>query len=97
MKGYWLILGGKVIDQDAQKIYGALWAPIAERYHAKIKILDAETVIKEGQEKSRALVVEFPTYEDAKACYESEAYQHALQFALKGSTRELLLLEGTFA
>jgi hypothetical protein len=28
MKGYWLILGAEVTDQEAQE-YGGLWAPIA--------------------------------------------------------------------
>ena len=36
MKGYWLILGTEVADAAAQQDYGRLWAPIAERYGARL-------------------------------------------------------------
>ncbi|SIT48127.1 conserved hypothetical protein [Paraburkholderia ribeironis] len=94
MKGYWLILGGDLKDQDAQKKYGELWAPIAEKYDAKVRVLDRHAVLKEAQTTTRVVVVEFPSYEQAKACYADAAYQEAARFAMQASERELLVLQG---
>ncbi|SAL37622.1 hypothetical protein AWB74_01483 [Caballeronia arvi] len=94
MKGYWIVLGSSVTDKDAQQAYGALWAPIAEKYQAKLKTVDAASVLKEQRETQRVLVVEFPSHEAAIACYEDPAYQEAKEFALRASNRELLILAG---
>lgn len=58
MKGYWIIFGSAVTDAEAQKKYGQLWAPIAEKYEAKIKILAADALL-ETSSTTRVLAVEF--------------------------------------
>lgn len=40
------------------------------------------------------LLVEFPSFDLAKACYDDPDYQHAKDIALTASNRSLLLLEG---
>lgn len=92
MKGYWIILGAEVTDSDAQQEYGRLWKPIAEKYDAKLKLLDG--VLKEASASKRVLAVEFESYEQAKACYEDPAYTEAKVFALRASKRELIIIEG---
>ncbi|MEX3933798.1 DUF1330 domain-containing protein [Paraburkholderia phymatum] len=94
MKGYWLILGEDVKDPDAQKRYGELWAPIAAKYDAKVRVLDTHAVLKETRTTTRVVIVEFPSYEQARACYADSAYQEAAKFALQASKRELLVLQG---
>jgi hypothetical protein len=37
MKRYWLILGTEITDQVAQDEYNRLWAPIAEKYQARLR------------------------------------------------------------
>jgi hypothetical protein len=37
MKGYWLILGTEITDQVAQDEYNWPWAPIAEKYQARLR------------------------------------------------------------
>ena len=94
MKGYWIIFGGEVTDQDAQRQYGASWAPIGEKYQAKIKVLDAGSTLKESLDTRRVVVVEFPSLAAAKACYDDPAYQAAKEFAVRASKRELIIVEG---
>ena len=94
MKGYWLILGEDVRDQEAQKRYGELWTAIAAKYEAKVRALDTYAVVKEAQATTRVVVVDFPSYEQAKACYDDPAYQEAAKFAIQASKRELLILQG---
>lgn len=96
MKGYWLVLGTAIADQAAQDEYGRLWGPIAEKYQARLNPAKAP-VLREARHTGRVTVVEFPSYEAAKACYEDPAYQEARQFALRASRRELLIFEGDLA
>ncbi|MFT4437750.1 DUF1330 domain-containing protein [Caballeronia sp. 15715] len=97
MKGYWIVLGSEIDDQEEQSEYVKLWAPIAERYRAKLKSIDFGTVLVECKSTTRIVAVEFPSYEQAKACYADPAYVEAKTHALKASTREFLILEGDIA
>lgn len=47
----------------------------------------------EGPERSRNVVVKFPSRADAEACYNSAAYQEALGFARGASQRELVIVD----
>ena len=93
MKGYWIILGTAVTDTQAQQEYGRLWAPIAEQYGARLKVLDS-TALVESHTSTRALAVEFDSYAQAKACYADPAYSEAKAMALRAYRRELLIVEG---
>lgn len=97
MKGYWLVLGTEVSDQGAQSEYGRLWQPIAEKYRARLNPLEVPPLLKEARDTHRVVVVEFPSYELARACYDDPAYQEAKRFALRASNRQLLILQGELA
>jgi uncharacterized protein (DUF1330 family) len=97
MKGYWLILGTAVTDQEAQGEYGKLWAPIAEKYQARLNPTTVPPLLKEARETARVIIVEFPTYELAVACYDDPAYIAAREFALKASKRDLVIVKGDIA
>jgi uncharacterized protein (DUF1330 family) len=97
VKGYWIVLSADVSDPEAQQTYGKLWAPIAEKYGAKLKPLDLATVLVEPQSTKRVLSVEFASYEQAKACYADPAYAQAKEYALKAANRQLLIIEADLA
>lgn len=97
MKGYWLILAGDITDQDAQAAYGALWAPIEEHYKARLLRGDAAPHLLEGRDTSRVILVEFPDFDTAKACYNSPEYQAAKVSARKAALRDLVIFEGELA
>lgn len=97
MKGYWLILGTSVSDQDAQAEYGRLWKPIAEKYQARLNPMKVPPLLKEARDATRVVVVEFPSYAIARACYDDPAYAEARKLALKASNRELVIFEGDLA
>lgn len=94
MKGYWIILASDVTDAQAQQEYAHLWAPIAQQYGAKIKVLGP---LAEAHTSSRALAVEFESLAQAKACYNDPAYVQAKELALRAARRELIIVEGDFA
>ncbi|MBK4995664.1 DUF1330 domain-containing protein [Pseudomonas sp. S37] len=93
MKGYWIILGTAVTDHEAQQEYGRLWAPIAEQYGARLKVLDSAALV-EAHTSTRVLAVEFDSYAQAKACYADPAYSQAKAVALRAYRREVLIIEG---
>ena len=97
MKGYWLVLGTAITDQAAQAEYSRLWALIAEKYGARLNPSKAPPLLKEARDTARVIVVEFPSYELAKECYQDPAYEEAKRFALQASNRDLLIFGGELA
>ena len=97
MKGYWLTLGAEISDQVAQTEYGRLWQPIAQKYQARLNPSSVPPILKEARDTRRVIVVEFPSYEIAKACYDDPAYQKAARHAQQASDRQLLIFEGELA
>ncbi|WP_320228202.1 DUF1330 domain-containing protein [Mesorhizobium captivum] len=72
MKGYWLIVGTEISDQEAQAGYARLWRPIGEKYQARSNPMKQPPLVKEARDAGR-VVVEFPSLEMAKACYDYPA------------------------
>ncbi len=94
MKGYWIVLGTAVTDKAAQEEYGRLWRPIAEKYQVKINPAKVPPILKEARDTARVVIVEFPTYDAALACYEDPDYQEAKKIANKAAERNLLIIKG---
>jgi len=94
MAGYWIVRAGEVTDTDAQRSYGHAWAPLAERYGAKVIAGPGRIATKEGASIARAFIVRFESYDQALACYEDPAYQAAARFGKKASQRDVIILEG---
>ena len=70
MAGYWIVRGSGIKDDDALKQYGQLWAPIAQKYGAEVIAGRAAIDTREGVDFPRQLIIRFPSYEDAQACYD---------------------------
>jgi len=95
MAGFW-IARGTITDQDAYAHYARLWAPIAERFGARFIASGQRHQTREGVDKTRVAIIEFPSYEQALACYDDPDYQACLPYALAAyaNARELIIVEG---
>ena len=95
MPGYWMIRSSEVADQAALDEYVRRWAPIAEKYGARfIAGRGVRHETREGQDLPRILIIEFPSYEQALACYDDPDYIASLDYAKKAyATRELVVVE----
>ncbi|MEZ5715475.1 MAG: DUF1330 domain-containing protein [Paracoccaceae bacterium] len=92
-KGYW-VARVDIDDFETYKTYiAANAAPFAE-YGARFIVRAGDFVCKEGTSRSRNVVIEFPSYEAALACYESEAYQAAKALRDPVSSGDLVIVEG---
>jgi uncharacterized protein (DUF1330 family) len=69
-KGYWVVFAD-IIDPEGYKEYVAANGPALAKYGARFLARGGQVEPKEGQPKSRVVVVEFPTYRAALDCYHS--------------------------
>lgn len=93
-KGYW-IAHIDVTDTERYKDYVAEATPAYKEHGAKFLVRGTPSEQMEGEPLGpRHVVIEFPTIEAAKACYNSEAYQVARTHRLAASTGRLVISEG---
>ncbi len=92
-KGYWI---GRidVDDLDAYMEYVAANAAVFARFKAKFLVRGGRFETREGASRSRNVVIEFPSYADALACYDSQEYQAAKALRDPVSSGDLIIIEG---
>lgn len=76
MKGYWVVLAD-VNDTEAYKAYQAANAAPIRKYGGKFLVRGLDHTAVEGAARSRLVVVEFPSAEAARECYDSPEYTSA--------------------
>jgi uncharacterized protein (DUF1330 family) len=92
-KGYW-IARVTVTDPEQYKQYVASTPVAFAKYGAKILARAGRTLHAEGEGRPRNVVIEFPSYEDAVACFNSPEYQSARAKRLNAGIAEIVLVEG---
>jgi uncharacterized protein (DUF1330 family) len=97
MPAYW-IARAKIIDPTAYKKYTDRVPEIVSRYGGKILARGGRYRIMEGPESfQRFVVIEFPGFEEAVACFESPEYQEAAVFRRAGGVVENVIVDGVDA
>lgn len=92
-KGYW-IANNIVHDVEAYEGYKAANAVAFAKYGARFVVRGGQQEVREGTGNPRSVVIEFPSYADAVACYESPEYQAALAIRQPISEGTLIIVEG---
>ena len=93
-KGYW-IAHVKVTDPERYKDYVAANAKAFEKYGAKFLVRGGDNEVKHGELLfDRHIVLEFESYEIAKACYESPEYKAAEVIRNEASDSDIVVIEG---
>lgn len=92
-KGYWI---GRVDvrDPEAYKAYVKTATPAYKEFGARFLVRGGDFDAAEGHARSRNVVIEFPSYEAAKACYDSETYRKARAIRQEVSEGEIIIIEG---
>ncbi len=93
MKGYWI---GRVdvSNPDAYQNYVKANAVPFAKYGARFLVRGGAYRIAEGEARSRNVVIEFPTYEAALACWNSPEYQAARAKQEGSAEWDLIVIEG---
>ena len=92
-KAYW-IAHVTVTDDAAYGRYAALATKAIEAHGGRFLARGGRAIQKEGRPHARNVVAEFPSLEAANTCYESDAYQEAMNHARGASERDLMFVEG---
>ena len=92
-KGYW-IARMDVRDAAVYDAYRAANAKPLADYGAKFLVRGGKQDVREGDWRSRTVVLEFPSLAEARACYDSEDYQKAKNLRLPVADGDLVIIEG---
>ena len=95
MPAYWLARS-RIVDPVAYKKYTDRVPAIIAKYQGKVLARGGRFRIMEGPEKfQRFVVIEFPSLEQAVACFESPEYVAAAAFRRAGAGEvENVIVEG---
>ena len=93
VKGYW-VASVDVSDLDRYKAYQAANAEPFRKFGAKFLTRGGRKEQVEGEMRSRVVVIEFPSYEAALACYRSPEYERARKLRDGISLADIVVLEG---
>jgi uncharacterized protein (DUF1330 family) len=88
-KGYW-IARVDIHDTEAYKAYFAANRAPLEKYGARFLVRGGRTQCMDGSMRARNVVIEFESYEQALACWNSPEYQAAAKL------RQPPIAEGDF-
>jgi uncharacterized protein (DUF1330 family) len=92
-KGYWI---GRVDvhDAEAYKNYVAQNGVAFAKYGGRFLVRGGSFETVSGTARSRNVVIEFPSYEAARACWNSPEYQAARAQQRGGAEVDLVVVEG---
>ncbi|MFM0738730.1 DUF1330 domain-containing protein [Paraburkholderia xenovorans] len=93
-KGYWVTAYREVKDPAKLAAYAQIAAPAVAASGGKFLVRTAAEEVREQGLTQRTVVIEFPSYEEAVAAYESDAYQQALKALGDGADRDLRIVRG---
>ena len=95
MSAYIIFIKEKTIDPGELKIYSQMAPAGLTGYPVSIKALYGKNELIEGNGHSEGIaILEFPTYEEAKAWYENPIYQAAKEHRLRSGTYRSFIVEG---
>ena len=77
MKSYWVCIYEKIYNPEKLKEYALKAKPAVEKYSGKFLVRGGKNRTNDGINSPRTVVVEFPDYDTAVACYDSPEYQEA--------------------
>ena len=92
-KGYW-IAHVDVQSDDGYKTYAAANPGIFRKYGGRFVVRAGKFEAVEGNHRSRTVVIEFPDYAAALACYRSPEYQANIKVRQPHASVDLVIVEG---
>ena len=92
-KGYW-IARLDVTDQDKYDTYRVLNAAAFKKYGARFLVRGGEFEVREGTGRSRNVVIEFPSLQAARECYDSQEYNVAKAARENAADIDVVIVEG---
>ncbi|MYW02434.1 DUF1330 domain-containing protein [Streptomyces sp. SID3343] len=93
-KGYWVSVYPAISDPEGLTAYDKLAGPAVQAGGGRLLSRGSRIVAHEAGITQRVVLIEFDSFEQAVAAYESEAYQKALTALPDGYERDFRITEG---
>ena len=93
-KGIWIAVYEKIENMETLKKYAVKATTAIGKYSGKFLVRGGKNITLEGNRSPRTVIVEFPSFENAKKCYNSGEYQEALSILKDSVKRNLQIIEG---
>ncbi len=92
-KAYWI---GRVDvnNDEAYKAYAAANPAIFKKFGGRFVVRGGKFESPEGQSRTRNVVIEFPDYATAVACYQSPEYQANMKIRQANAMTDMIIVEG---
>ncbi len=94
MKTYWISLYLEISNQDNLKKYGEKAIPVIKNYGGKPIVRGGRLTSFSNTNIVRTVIWEFPSYDDAMSCHESNDYKSAWSYAEGTTKRIMFIVEG---
>lgn len=92
-KGYW-VAQVDVTNPTQYGVYRDFVTPYLASKGGRFLTRAGKVVTKEGRARARTVVIEFPTFEDALAAYEDNAYTEGRKLRSEAGEVDLVVVEG---
>lgn len=92
-KGYWVVRAD-VTDPEGYKAYTVADMAAIGKHGGRFLVRGGSFELCEGAARSRNVVIEFPSYQAALACYRSPEYQAAAALRKGKAEFDLVVIEG---
>lgn len=94
MAAYAIFMRERMKDPAEMAVYGEKVGASREGHNLKPLAAYGDFEMLEGTPIEGAVVIEFPTFEEAKAWYNSPAYQEAVQHRFAGADYRVFIIQG---
>jgi uncharacterized protein (DUF1330 family) len=75
MAGYWMVRAD-IMDPEKQAAYAKLASAAVAKYAGRYLARGGQAESREGRSRERLVIIEFPSYAEAKAAYDSPRFCH---------------------
>lgn len=93
-KGYWVTTYQSISDQEKLAKYAKLAGPAIEAAGGRFLARGGQVTAYEAGKAERTVVIEFDSYAQAIAAYQSKSYQQALAVLDGAVVRDLRIIQG---
>jgi uncharacterized protein (DUF1330 family) len=92
-KGYWIVRVD-VSDPHAYANYVAANGKAFAKFGARFLVRGGDFEVVEGEARARNVVIEYPCYEAALACYHSSEYVEAMAHRENAAVADVIVIDG---
>ena len=94
MKAYWVCIYEKIDNSEKLKEYALKAKPAVEKFSGKFLVRGGKNKTTDGIKSLRTVVAEFPNYDTALKCFNSQEYQEAHEILNGHVIRHHQIVEG---